>query len=814
MIRYRIPGLLLASYLALSDGQFPVCAQQPAGGRGVARVDADDATLAGDEARIEGRTIAEWVSDWDENKFDKNQAAIRALAAGGEPAADAMAKLIKERHRHAGMAIQTLGKMGEPARVALPVMVELAANKKVTNPEGWTWNVSLRTLLLTEAKNMPWASGAWIPVLQRVAEDNSEDEYNRLRAIDALGRMGTAATPILKEFAANENNAVRKSANEALAGAAVAAGRSKAEVYEEIIARNPFDANVPEYLIRTQDRYNNGSPNPLTQRVKAQLRQRLAEKPNAEVAYSLATIIRNGLANTDLEFAAPSDSYRNQSDREDPAESYATMAAALVIGLENAPKDSELAGRSGRSLARLRLLQGDWAGMNAALEKIGQQPVPADLRANLPAPPLDWTNLQKDWQPADAAMRTGKAAIELQFEKDGKGLAGAHVLIKKVPPPEQARYLGIRADTLLLATQPLEAPPYDGFGYRAADRAMTRYAVSDAGGKIRIEGLPAIPIVVEVLIPTSNFPEPGKNWDLLMETVPGEFHPTWMEASGTRGGARGQARNDAIDARPRLPSVSRRDGPAVVTLKDDETHIYPKFVVRPQLSLNVADFSPVNASDFVLEWQSLSKSEPTLDHYEVEMMLTAPQQTPSHLPSQRVIRSTSVEAFDSQWPVGKEGVGGQRLVAGNINMFEVRAIDREGKVLARLPRTRVWVPWAHRESQPPDHKAGAISDVPFYDQMWWNTGSQTAGGRRIDAREKIAQFLVSSTDRFELEYVQLGSAWLQCLDGDVPTGRKELERLAAALPEGNVVRGTARSLLKMLDGGQQLPKRLEFVADE
>lgn len=802
MIRPRTLIVLLALIAGL-DPFHAACAGQPIG---------EPAAQADGEVRHQGRTVAEWIADWESTDFTASQNAKRALLAIGAPAVDELAKAIQRGGRASTMAIQTLAEMGPAARNALPMFLEIAASPPGPNPTGWPAGVSVRDYVLSFARNMGWAADQWIPVLERVASNAGEPERTRQYAVLALGGMGAAAEPVLDRMTAGEDTLVRKWSVDALATIFEATGRSKTTLYEEVINRNPFDPNVPDFLVRTQGRYNNASPNPLTQRVKTQYRQRLAEQPNAELAFMLATIIRNGLANTDLMFAAPSDSYRSQYDREDPAENYTTLAAALEIALSHSPKDSELAGRAGRSLARLRLLQGDWDGMNAALARIGQPPIPADMRATLPAPPLDWTKLRDDWQPADEAMRTGNTAIELQFEKDGKPLTGAHVLIKQVPPPARTMRTGIRSDTLFLATQPLESEPYDAFGYRASDRAMTRYAVSDASGKVRIEKLPPIPIVVEVLIPTSNFAEPGQNWDLLMELSPGALHPTWMENTGVRGGARGGGQRAPIDDRPRLEMVSRRDGPAVVTLTDGETLKYPKFVVRQQLKLNVAEWSPVSADDFVLRWAATT-DEQAFDHYQVEMMLTAPSETPSHLPGQRVIHSTTEEALDTQWPVGREGVGGQRLRPGNIYMFEVRAVDRGGKVLARLPRTRVWVPWSHRETAPPKVDAGPRG-VPFFDQMWWNTGVQTAGGPRIDNRQLIAEYLSKNTNAFEYDYVRLGRAWLQCLDGNADAGRAELEKLVAELPEGNVVRGTARMLLGKLAASEELPKRLEFVADE
>jgi hypothetical protein len=768
------------------------------------------------EVRFEGRTVAEWIADWDSTDSTTTQNAKRALTAIGAPAVNELAKVIQRGGRASTMAIQTLTEMGPAARDALPMLLEIAASPPGPNPTGWSAGVSIRDYVVSNARNMGWAAGEWIPVLERIVNNAAEPERTRQYAVVALGGMGAAAEPILERMTTGEDAFVRKWSVEALATILESTGRSKAALYEEVINRNVFDPNVPDFLVRMQGRYNNGSPNPLTQRVKAQLRQRLAEQPDAQTAFALATIIRNGLANTDLMFAAPSDSYRSQYDREDPAENYGTLAAALEIALAHAAKDSELAGRAGRSLARLRLLQGDWEGMNAAVSRIGQPPIPADVRATLPAPPFDWTNLRDDWQPADEAVRTGTAAIELQFEKDGQPLAGAHVLVKRRPAPDTSGQLsrtGIRADTFFLSTQPLESEPYDAFGYRASDRAMTRYAVSDASGKIHIEKLPAIPIVVEVLIPTSNFSEPGQNWDLLMELSPGALHPTWIQpTTSRRGGPATQPATPQPGERPPLPSVSRRDGPAVVMLTDGETLKYPKFIVRQQLRLNVAEWSPIDANDFVLRWAATTDDQ-AFDHYEVEMMLTAPCETPSVLSEQRAIRSTTEEAIDTQWPVGQEGVGGQRLRPGNIYMFEVRAVDREKKVLARLPRTRVWVPWSRRETAPPIVDRGPRG-VPFFDQMWWNTGVQTAGGARVDNRQLIAEFLTKNANAFEYDYVRLGRAWLQCLDGQVDAGRAELEKLVAELPAGNVVRGTARELLRKLTAGEELSKRFEFVADE
>jgi hypothetical protein len=433
--------------------------------------------------------------------------------------------------------------------------------------------------------------------------------------------------------------------------------------------------------------------------------------------------------------------------------------------------------------------------MNASLEKIGQTAIPESKRPPLPAPPPDWNNLLETWQPADESMRSGTCVIEFQFEKDGKGLSGAHVLIKHPRDPKWKAYSGIRADTLLHATRPLEDDRFPAtFGYHAQDRAMTRYAVSDASGKVRIEGLPKIPVVIEMLIPTSNFSERGNSWDLLMEIAPGDLRPTeWSEPGSIRG---------------------NKEGPTVAELKENETVYYPKLIVRPQLEPNLADWTQVDADNFVLEWQSLEDAGAVIDHYEVEMMLTAPSQIPRLITTQRVIQSNSENVRDTRSEVGAKGVGGKRLRPGNIYIFEVRALDPQGKVVARLPRTRVWVPWSHRKSSPPTEGMRAISEAPIHDRVWWQGTSTQRGQRPIVLREAVATYLSANADAFEYEYVLLGQAWLNSLDGFSDAERVVLEELAEDLPEGNVVRGTARSMLKLLDEGKPLPKRLEFVADE
>jgi hypothetical protein len=554
MLRTASLAMLAAASIALLPDGRPGHAGEPVAQEAAAS-QAGDAAVGEVDRRYQGRTIAEWIGDLGDNRPRGD--AKRALAAIGAPAVDELARLIRERHKDSGFAIDMLAGMGVQARGALPTLLELAEDRQARDPDGWRWGLPIRAMLFSNVKDMRWAADQWIPVLRRAAEDPSESAVVRRNAIFGLGGMGADAKPILQGLAENDDDEVRKTANAVLAPIS---GMGTQGYYLALVERNPFDPNVPDYLVRLKDRYNHGQFHPPTQRVKAALRERLAGQPDAKTAWVLATIIRNGLANSDLMFSAPSDSVRSMWDREDPAESFTTLAEALEVCLEHAPQDSDLAQRAGLSLARLRLLQGDWEGMNLMLERLGQEPIPAADRAWLPAPPPDWSQLRDDWQPADESMRSGDCAIEFQFEKRGAGLAGAHVLIKRAPRRRAARFTGIDVDTLLHATGPLDAPPYDPFGYYARDRAMTRYGVSDANGKIRIEGLPKAPIRVEILIPMGNFAERWPSWELFMETVPGEFRTTTWGRPG---------------------SLSRHDGPAVVQLQEGATVQYPKLIVRP-----------------------------------------------------------------------------------------------------------------------------------------------------------------------------------------------------------------------------------------
>lgn len=747
------------------------------------------------EARkYEGRTIKEWISQWDENNFRQNQETKRALVAIGEPAVPVLVRLIEDNHRHAGQAFQTLGDMGTVAKNALPVLIKIAQDKDAIDPEGWTWNVPMRCLVFTSLSKMNWAADELIPVLKTIGGDSEESEDIHVRAVWALKDMGQGAIPVLRTFAKSESDQVRKAANDTLAQLVEKEGiQTKSKFYTDVIENDPFDASVPKYLTSMKGIINYGRPHLLTNKIKAMYRQHLQLLPDDELAWQLATIIQNGLVGTELEWAAPTDRGSSHRNREDPYENFYTLGEVLELGFSCSEPQTELWHKFGVSLAKLRLLQGDWDGMNAILKDLGQKQIPAKSRPWLQAPPVDWEkDLYSRWKPADESMRSGNCTLEFQIEKNDKGLAGVHVLLKRAPKPERFLNTGFRTDTLFFAPYPIEEFYRWSFGYRGDDIEKTRYAVSDSSGIVRFDKLPNVPIKVEILVPTSNFTEAGSNWDLWMEVEPGKFKIAKMY-----GGA---------------DAVNWRKPPAVVELKEGETVYYPKLVVRPAFAMNIRDWQKVNKNNFELSWRGLDATTNQANvHYELEMILSAPGSINQRIEHGPVVRSAKQIVETNHWPVGEKGVSGLHLQPGNIYMFEVRAVDESGIVIARWPRTGVWTEWEYRESAPPFAGQDTYDKPPIHHEVWHRGTFGYGDGREETLREKVARFLSEYPNFFEYEYIQLGKAWLDWRDDDHSQARQQLKQLREVLPKGNVARGTAIWLLQQMDEGKPPPKRLNFV---
>ena len=729
--------------------------------------------------------VADLIADWDKQNFSQRQKTLKSLAAMGAKAVPPITKLIEDNDRRAAFAMQTLAEMGDAARPALPTLIKLAQDKDAKNPEGWTWNVPIRSLLFSNLRKMSWASGELLPVLQQVGNDTSETDQLRSSAVGALGGMGPKAEPALTEFMLSDVASIRSRAANAIASIQTKAGKSKAQAWSEVIERNPFDSNVPDYIASAKGMYNSGKLDPLTQRIKKLHRDKLAEKPDAQIAWQLATIIISGLSRADLQWASPTNSYRQMTGREDPNESFETLAEVLGIVLEHTGPKSELHNKAGLSLARLRLLQGDWSGMNAMLRKLGQQPVPADLRPNLSAPPSDWKNLKDGWQLADKSMRSGDCGIEFRFVRRGRkltGVKGVHVLVKLRPEPERVWSTGVRVDTLFFATMPFGQEPFGGFGYRGADRHLTRYGISNENGVVRIENLPNKPMKVEFLVPTGNFAEVGHKWDLLMATSDGAKSAMY----GTP---------DAVD--PNKP-------PALIELKEGKTVRSPMFFIQSKLTTAIGDWQAVDPANFVLKWSNPRELE--IESYKLNLSLSAPMQFPSMAERTPKIVTQTIKTTEPSWSIGERGVGNLKLAPGNIYAVQVEAV-RGGTTVASTSIQRIWVPWTHRKCDAPKSGRGGFGNGPsFYNDIWLRT---SANGRPLE--ERLPEAIESTPSMFETEYYQLCMAWLDLHKNKVGATDKLRELLK--LPPGNIVRSSAQSLLDAHKDGLAIPKRFKFVAE-
>jgi hypothetical protein len=780
----RLAGAVV--FLFLLSGGFGVCfgAAEP-----TTALPADEQKPVNEPVIHEGKTIAEWMVEWDSSHGGRMEAASAALLEIGRPAVPALIEELRKGKSRSYQARNVLRKMGREAEGAVPWLIETAtgsnADSKAHKFARWNGIYVLG--------GMKWASERAIPVFKEIAEDTDESDLLRSVAISMLQEMGKETMPILKGIADSETGEIRDNARGAISRQLKEEGPEAAkEYYTKLIEEAPFDPSVPDYLTKTKTGCVNngwrGLSHPLSEKIKALYRERLSEKPDPELAWRLADIIEIGMGGTDLQWATPSDSASSLWSREDPGENYSTMVPILEHGLRHADKDSDLWREFGVRLARLRLLQGDWEKMNDVLEKLGEKPVPSEARPLLAGPPKDWENgFSAQWGAADETMISGDCVVEFRFEKDGKGLQGVHVLLKEAPEPEVGFRSGIRVDTLFFDSSTT------GIGYAGADRASTRYAVSDASGVVLFTKLPKIPIKVEVLVPTANFLERGRLWGLWMEFESGQYKV-------------------ASNLRPR-GGVDCNRPPAVVELKEGATVHYPRMVVLPEHALNIRDWDEVDRETFELSWKGPSVAQNKDLRYEIEMSLSAPAESTDMDRRAPVVQSAKQITPDTRWPVGEKGVGGMRLAPGNFYLFAVQAIDANGAPVARWPNTRVWVPWGYRQTEPPIVSDEHVDLPPIYSDVWHNGNINYGKIEEEDFRQRIDRFLREHPNSFEADYNRLGKAWIEWDKGDPREARKQFEQLIGQLPKGNVARGTAIDLLARLDKGKKPPKNLQFVPD-
>lgn len=756
--------------------------------------DSAEARLLRQGTSYEGKTIPEWLDELSSLDFRTRQGVPSMLARIGRPAIPALMQLMEMNDPRGRYAAEALGKMGEDAQEVLGSLLEMARSPQSTN--------NTRSFIVRGLQHAQWAAAEIVPVLATMAVDPAEDKGLRRTATFALGSLGLPAKTALLQLMKVQDAQQRMWATGALERVVVDGGeKTRPQYYIDLIEANPFDENVPNYLTRTKDgAISNGyvgKSHPLSQKIKGIYREELGENPNPQVAMNLARIIQTQLANTALQWSVNSSRGSGKPwMREDPAESFVTLAEVLQLGFKQAEPETEMWRSFGTALAKFYLLRGDWEGMNNVLLQLGQEPIPREERPWLHAPPTDWSKLRARWQRADPSLRSGTCSLILRFELQGKGLPGIHVLVKYPPKPTSMYRSGVRSDTLFYSPYPLRTDHRASFGYKYdRDRSQTRYAVSDVSGRVRLDRLPETRVLLEVLIPTGNFEAAGRGWDVLMETDPG--HLRRLSQGGDR------------------EALWPHESVAQITLESGKTFFYPKLVVRPQMSvgLNIAQWDAIDPQDFALRWYGPWENAAT---YEVEMILSAPAETPSVPERAPVLRRASATTRQTSWPVGEKGVDGLRLAPGNIYQFEVQARGENNQVLSRLPRTTVWAPWPDQETDSPVRHMDMVTQSPIHQGVYKRGSYQghLPGGKEETLNQRLDRFLQDYPKAFERNYARVGHAWLTWHGGNKAAARRELLELIGELPEGNVARHTATHLLSRLDEGLAPPPRLDFTAGE
>ena len=440
-----------------------------------------------------------------------------------------------------------------------------------------------------------------------------------------------------------------------------------------------LDPDLPTQIFHAEQRQRTTRQPAETARIKAALRRHLRANPDPAMAWILAQLIMNQLVAGQPEWESPAESGGTPWLKQDATENYDTLADVLTLGFEHAGKGSDLWRRHGTALAKLRLLQGDWSRMNAMRLQLGAKAaIPRERLTELTAPPLD---LVADWPICDPAMRSGNCGVVFKFEKDGKGLPGAHVALRKWPGRLTTVYSGMRADQMLLFFPYPVPTPYHGERecfHCMHNAAGTRYGISDANGEVRFEKLPEVPIQLEVLIASNSFTEPFRGWEMWIETEPGKPGPI------TNG--MGRSAYDEWDPKD----------PALVVLKSGRTVHYPRFIVYPQVDLDVTDGEEVDPRAFVLTWQQVRPGQDI--SYELEMGVYDKSKDSwfeklgdfNLCPQRMAVTGITKETLKAtRWDVGARGVGGQRLDQGTLYALAVTARDKAGRIVAQPSIRRV-----------------------------------------------------------------------------------------------------------------------------
>ncbi|GAI78308.1 unnamed protein product, partial [marine sediment metagenome] len=110
-----------------------------------------------DEVKYEGRTIAEWMGQWDTRVSDDIDAATNALIKIGRPAVPRLIEEVKRRSNHGWRAVGVLSKMGPEAEDAVEWLIEAGLDKDLRFGDGRQSTTAYRGSVLSSLSRMTWA---------------------------------------------------------------------------------------------------------------------------------------------------------------------------------------------------------------------------------------------------------------------------------------------------------------------------------------------------------------------------------------------------------------------------------------------------------------------------------------------------------------------------------------------------------------------------------------------------------------------------------------------------------------------------------
>jgi HEAT repeat protein len=142
----------------------------------------------GDEPKVEGKTVKQWVEQLKDSEPRRAAKAMTALTKIGEPAVDPLIEVLKDKDEEARpLAAQVLGDIGPAAKKAIPALIE-ALKDDDADP-------SVRNSAASALAEMGPAAKPAVPALLAALKD--DDAGVRGSAAFTLGKVGAEAKTVL-----------------------------------------------------------------------------------------------------------------------------------------------------------------------------------------------------------------------------------------------------------------------------------------------------------------------------------------------------------------------------------------------------------------------------------------------------------------------------------------------------------------------------------------------------------------------------------------------------------------------------------------